>query len=120
MATKGGIDKFVYRRFERTCSYRRRASSAGAVSPQRPQMQGRTYLVRSDLACRISFVTASGDAGYGIAPKTPSMTHPAQRVMPNGPVGPKLQHLECISKVACCACVPTDGAPLFGHNIGGF
>jgi hypothetical protein len=38
----------------------------------------------------------------------PSMTHPARRVMPNGPVGRKLQHFKCISKV----CVPADGAPL--------
>jgi hypothetical protein len=42
------IDKFVYRRFQRTpCSCRRRASSAGAVAPQRPQVQGRTWFART-------------------------------------------------------------------------
>jgi hypothetical protein len=47
------------------------------------------------------------------------MTHPARRVVPNGPVGRKLQHFKCISKVACawlcaCACVPNGwcAAPL--------
>ena len=36
---EGGIDNFVYGRFQRTCSYRRRVSIAGAVAPQRPQVQ---------------------------------------------------------------------------------
>jgi hypothetical protein len=45
--------------------------------------------------------------------------YPARRVMPNGPVGRKLQHFKCMSKVACCACVPNGWCP-FGHNIGGF
>jgi hypothetical protein len=47
IATKGGIDKFVYRRSQRTCLYRRRASSAGAVAPHRPQVQGRTWFART-------------------------------------------------------------------------
>ena len=36
---EGGIDNFVYGRFQRTCSYRRRASIAGAAASQRPQVQ---------------------------------------------------------------------------------
>ena len=30
----------------------------------------------------------------------PSMTHSARRVMPNGPVGRKLQHFKCMSKAS--------------------
>jgi hypothetical protein len=30
----------------------------------------------------------------------PSMAHPARRVMPNGPVGRKLQRFKCMSKAS--------------------
>jgi hypothetical protein len=32
------------------------------------------------------------------------MTHPARRVMPNGTVGRKLQHIKCISKASAFLC----------------
>ena len=38
---------FRYRRFQRTCSNRRRTSSTGAVAPQRLQVQGRTWFART-------------------------------------------------------------------------
>jgi hypothetical protein len=39
----------------------------------------------------------------GIRPKAPSMVHPAQRLMPNGPVGRKLQRFEGISRASAYA-----------------
>jgi hypothetical protein len=66
IATKGGIDKFVYRRFNRTCSYRRRASLEPRNGGAPTAASARTDLVRSDLAWSL------GHGGTGLCSPMPT------------------------------------------------
>jgi hypothetical protein len=84
------------------------------LKSQLPQVQ--------QLAIRqlVPYIVRDSQWQCGPTPTAPSMAHPARRVMPNEPVGRKLQHFKCISKVACCACMCADRWCPFGHSIGGF
>jgi hypothetical protein len=45
----------------------------------------------------VPYIVRDGQLQFGIRPTVPSMAHPARRVVPNGPVGRKLQQFQCIS-----------------------
>jgi hypothetical protein len=47
----------------------------------------------------VPYIVRDGQWQCGIRPAAPSMTHPARRVVPNGPVGRKLQHFKCMGIV---------------------
>jgi hypothetical protein len=106
-------------RFDFRWSIRSKISRSTAIflteqlKSQLPQVQ---ELVTRRL---VPYIVRDGQWQCGIRPTAPSMAHPARRVMPNGPVGRKLQQFKCMSKVACCAFVPNGWCP-FGGNIGGF
>jgi hypothetical protein len=46
----------------------------------------------------VPYIVRDGQWQCGIGPTAPSMAHPAQRVVPNGPVGRKLQQFKCLSE----------------------
>ena len=51
----------------------------------------------------VPYIVRDGQWQCGIRPTAPSMTHPARRVMPNGPVGRKLRRFKCMSKASAYA-----------------
>jgi hypothetical protein len=54
----------------------------------------------------VPYIVRGGQWQCGIRHTTPSMTHPTRGVMPNIPVGRKLQHFKCISKASAYPGMP--------------
>ena len=107
------VDSKSVGRFYQKLAVQRLISLTEQLKSQLPQAQ--------QLATRrlVPYIVRDGQWQCGIRPRAPSMAHPARRVMPNGPVGRKLQQFKCMGKVAFCAFVPNGWHP-FGHNTGGF
>jgi hypothetical protein len=75
--------------------------SSWSLESQLPQAQ--------KLATRrlVPYIVRDGQLQCEIRPTPPSMAHPARRVMPNGPVGRKLQRFKCMSKASGCISLNT-------------
>jgi hypothetical protein len=78
------------------------SNSCATIAPSARDLRGAQSEQAQQLVTRrlVPYIVRDGQWQCGIRPTAPSMTHPARRVMPNGPVGRKLQHFKCMSRAS--------------------
>jgi hypothetical protein len=88
------VDSKSVGRFDQKLAAQRLFPSLSSWSPPSCLTQAQQLATRQ----LVPYIVRDGQWQCGIRPTAPCMTHPARRVMPNGPVGRKLQQFKCMSR----------------------